>query len=173
MLIKKPRTILRDIAVEIHNSNATQIIVTSLRTKLTGNDVAKAIAMYMQSDTMKIAIINFSSKAKNFDVNEGNFSHETFVVAESVGGVSVLKPKDDLTALELLSQKSFANNIQLLTSTFNLLLLCADNDDAVSLLRALKEQKTFHITHARTKRTKSADLAQINSLIPIQGLLHD
>jgi uncharacterized protein involved in exopolysaccharide biosynthesis len=173
MLMKKPRTILRDMAVEIHNSNANQIIVTSLRTKLTGNDVAKAIAMYMQSDTMKIAMINFSSKAKNFDVNKGNFSLETFIVAESVGDVSVLKPKDDITALDLLSQKDFANNIQLLTSTFDLVFFCADNDDAVSLLRALKGQKTFHITHARTKRTKSADLAQINSLIPIQGLLHD
>ena len=54
MLVKKPRPVLRDMAVEIHKSAATQVVVTSSRAKLTGNDVARALASYMQSDTMKL-----------------------------------------------------------------------------------------------------------------------
>jgi len=51
--------------------------------------------------------------------------------------------------------------------------LSADDGDAISLLRALEGQKMFHITLARTKKTKSATLAQMRSLLPIQGLLYD
>jgi uncharacterized protein involved in exopolysaccharide biosynthesis len=173
MLVKKPCSVLRDMAVEIHNSDTAQVVITSLSAQLTGNDLARAIAMYMQSDSIKVAVIDFSSKAKKLDIGARRFSFESFVVAESAGNVSVLTPNNDLTAMELLSQKDFAKNMQSLSSTIDLLLLCADNGDATSLLRALQGQKTFHISLSRTKHTKSADLAHINSLLPIQGLLHD
>jgi hypothetical protein len=51
--------------------------------------------------------------------------------------------------------------------------LCADGSDAISLLGALEGQKIFHITVARTKKTKSAILMHMRSLLPIQGLLYD
>ncbi|MDB9804246.1 hypothetical protein OAC09_04150, partial [Amylibacter sp.] len=173
MLVKKPRTVLRDMAVEIHLSDATQVVVSSLNAKLTGNDVARALASYMQSDTLKIAVIDFSSKSKKLDIEKERLSVGSFVVAESVGNVSVLKPNDNLVAMELLSQRDFTKNIQSLSSTIDLLFLCADGNDAISLLRALQGQKAFHVTLARTKRTRSADMAHISSLLPIQGLLHD
>ena len=75
--------------------------------------------------------------------------------------------------MELLSQKDFWENTKSLGSTFDLVFLCADNADAISLLSALEGQKIFHITLARTKKTKSANLMHMHSLLPIQGLLHE
>ena len=78
-----------------------------------------------------------------------------------------------MAAMELLSQRDFWKNTQSLNSTFDLVFLCADNGDAISLLSALEGQKTFHITLARTEHTKSATLIHMRSLLPIQGLLYD
>jgi uncharacterized protein involved in exopolysaccharide biosynthesis len=173
MLIKKPRPVLRDVAVEIHKSSANQVVVTASRTKLTGNDVARALASYMQSDTVKVAVIDFSSRAKKLDIDLKRLSVGSFVVAESAGHISILRPDGDTAAMELLSQRSFWKNIQSLNSSFDLVLLCADNSDAISLLSALEGQKMFHITIAKTKKTKSATLIHMRSLLPIQGLLYD
>ena len=173
MLIKKPRPVLRDVAVEIHKSSAKQVVVTASRTKLTGNDVARALASYMQSDTVKVAVVDFSSRAKKLGIDLERLSVGSFVVAESAGHISILRPDSDLAAMELLSQRSFWKNIQSLNSTFDLVLLCADNSDAISLLSALEGQKMFHITIAKTKKTKSATLIHMRSLLPIQGLLYD
>ncbi|MDB9806303.1 Wzz/FepE/Etk N-terminal domain-containing protein [Amylibacter sp.] len=173
MLIKKPRPFLRDVAVEIHKSSAKQVVVTASRTKLTGNDVARALASYMQSDSVKVAVVDFSSRAKKLGIDLERLSVGSFVVAESAGNISILRPDSDLAAMELLSQRSFWKNIQSLNSTFDLVLLCADNSDAISLLSALEGQKMFHITIAKTKKTKSATLIHMRSLLPIQGLLYD
>ncbi|MDC0096222.1 Wzz/FepE/Etk N-terminal domain-containing protein [Amylibacter sp.] len=173
MLVKKPRPVLRDMAVEIHKSGATQVVVTSSRSKLSGQDAARALASYMKSDTMKVAVINFSSRAKKLDFGDEVLSVGSFVISEHAGLISVLKPDGNLTAMELLIQRDFYKNIQSLNSTFDLVFLCADNGDAISLLRALEGQKTFHITLARTKKTKSTALTQMRSLLPIQGLLYD
>ena len=173
MLVKKPRPVLRDMAVEIHKSGATQVVVTSSRSKLLGKDAARALASYMQSDTMKIAVIDFSSRAKKLDINDEILSVGSFLISEHTDHTSVLRPDGDVAAMELLGQKDFLENIQSLNSTFDLVFLCADNDDAISLLSALEGQKTFHVTLARTKNTKSATLVQMRSSLPIQGLLHD
>lgn len=75
--------------------------------------------------------------------------------------------------MELLSQRDFVKNIQSLSLSIDLLFLCADNNDSISLLSALDGQKIFHITLARTKKTKSKFLTQMRSRIQIQGLLYD
>ena len=173
MLVKKPRSVLRDLAVEIHKSAATHVVVTSSRAKLTSNDVARTLASYMQSDTMKIAVIDFSSRTKKLDIDRERLSIGSFVVTESLGHISILRPDGDLAAIEQLSQRSFWKNTQSLNSTFDLVFLCADNSDTISLLSALEEQKAFHISIARTKKTKSATLIHMRSLLPIQGLLYD
>ncbi|MDC0580894.1 Wzz/FepE/Etk N-terminal domain-containing protein [Amylibacter sp.] len=173
MLVKKPRPVLRDVAVEIHKSAAAQVVVTSSRAKMTGNSLARALASYMQSNTMTVAVVNFSSRAKKVESDGERLSVGSFVVEESLGHVSILRPDGDLVAMELLSQRSFWINTQSLNSTFDLVFLCADNDDAISLLSALEGQKMFHITLARTKKTKSAKLAQMRALVPIKGLIYD
>jgi hypothetical protein len=159
--------------VEIHKNAAPQVVVTSSRAKMTGNDVARALASYMQSESMKVAVIDFSSRAKKQEIDGKRLSVGSFVVAESAGYISVLKPDGDLAAMELLSHKDFWEKTQSLNSTFDLVFLCADNGDAISLLNALEGKKTFHITLARTKNTKSATLEIMRSLLPIQGLLYD
>ena len=173
MLMKQSRPVLRDMAVEIHKSAASQVVVTSSRAKMTGNGVARALASYMQSDSMKIAVIDFSSRAKKLDIDSERLSVGSFVVAESAGHISVLRPEEDLAAMELLSHRDFWKKTQSLNLTFDLVFLCADNGDAISLLSALEGQKTFHITIARTKHSKSATIEHMRSLIPIQGLLYD
>jgi uncharacterized protein involved in exopolysaccharide biosynthesis len=173
MLVKKPRPVLRDMAVEIHKSAAAQVVVTSSRAKMTGNSVARALASYMQSDTMEVAVIDFSSKAKKLDIDEEKLSVGSFDVTESAGNISILIPGNNLSAMESLSLKDFWKKIQSLNSTFDLVFLCADNGDVISLLSALEGRKMFHVTLARTKKTKSTILAQMRSLLPIQGLLHD
>jgi uncharacterized protein involved in exopolysaccharide biosynthesis len=173
MLMKKSRPILRDMVVEIHKNAAPQVVVTSSRAKMTGNDVARALASYMQSESMKVAVIDFSSRAKKQEIDGERLSVGSFVVAESAGYISVLKPDGDLAAMELLSHRDFWNKIQSLKSTFDLVFLCADNHDAISLLSALEGQKMFHISIVRSKKTKSATLMRMRSLLPIQGLLYD
>jgi len=173
ILMKASRPILRDMAVEIHKSAATQVVVTSSRARMTSNDIARALASYMQSKSMKIAVIDFSSSAKKLDIDNERLSVGSFVVVESAGYISVLRPGVDLVAMELLKLRDFCEKIQSLNSTFDLVFLCADNEDAISLLGALEGQKMFHITIARTKKTKSASLMHMRSLLPIQGLLYD
>ena len=173
ILARKPRTVLRDIAIEINMNDTTQVVITSLCAKLTSNDVAQALASYMQSDTIKVGVINFSSKSKKPDIEKESLSIGSFIVSESVGNVSILRPNDDLAAMELLSQRDFAKKVHSLNSNIDLLFLCADNNDAICLLRALQGQKNFHVTLARSKRTKTTDLVHISSLLRIQGLLHD
>jgi len=135
--------------------------------------LAQAIALTMQSETTKIALINFSSKSKKLNIDVKQASNGSYDLDVSEGYVSVLKPIGNLPAMELISQKDFLKNIQLLNSNFDLIFLCADNDDAISLLRALEGQKMFHLMMARTRRTKKYTLQSICSLFPIQGLLYD
>jgi len=173
MLLKKPSSILRDMAVEIHKNGASHIVVTSSRSKLKANDMARTLASYMQSNTMKIAIIDFSSAAKKLDANNEELSVGSFIVSDRASDISILKPENNLAAMEMLSGKHFLTNIQSLNSTFDLVFLCADDDDVISLLGALERQKMFHIMLARTKHTKLTTLSHMHSLLPIQGLLHD
>mgnify|MGYP000633711639 CR=1 FL=1 len=97
----------------------------------------------------------------------------SFIVSETGDHTSILTPDDDLLALELLSRRDFLNNVQSLNSTYDLVFLCADDDDAISLLSVLERQKTLHIMLARIKRTRSRVLTTMGSLIPIRGLLYD
>ena len=173
MLVKKSRSILRDLAVEIHKSAAAQIVVTSSRSKLNSNDMARALASYMQSDTTSVAVIDFSSMAKKLNIDDEKLSVGSFFVDDSLGNISVLRPDGDLAAMEMLSHKDFLGKTQSLNSSFDLVFLCADNSDAISLLSALEGQKIFHINIARTKKTKSATLMHMRSLLPIQGLIYD
>ncbi|MDB2332754.1 Wzz/FepE/Etk N-terminal domain-containing protein [Amylibacter sp.] len=173
ILEKKPNSVLRYMTVGIYKNSAIHVVLTSSSTKLTGNDVARTLACYMKSDAMKFAIIDFSSRGKKLNIDHKKLSFGSFVVTESSKHISVLKPNNDLPAMELLKNRDFCENIDFLKSTFDIVFLSADNSDAISLLSALEGQDTFHITLARTKKTKSSTLMQMHSLHPIQGMLYD
>jgi hypothetical protein len=159
--------------MEIHKSGVNHVIVTSLQSKLSGNDFARLLASYVQSKTMKVAVINFSSKAKQLNIDYERLSVGSFVVAEHADHLSVLEPNGNLAAIELLGQRDFWKSIKTLNSTFDLVFLSADNSDAISLISAIEGQEMFHITLARTKKTKSAALLEMRSRLPIQGLLYE
>ena len=173
LIEKRPRPMLRDIAVEIHKSCSAQAVVTSSRAKITASAAAQALALTMQSEDTKIAVIDFSAKSRKLATDTEQMSVGSFVIAACEVNVSVLRPQGTLTAVELISQKDFLKNIKSLNSKFDVVFLCADNGDAVSLLRALEGEKMFHLTLARTRHTKSDALLSMRSLLPIQGLLHD
>ena len=173
MLSKNPRSMLRNMAVGVNKSCANKIVVTSARARLKSIDAARALACYMQLDGAKIAIINFSGESKRLDVKEEGPSEASFIVSETCGHLSILRPDGDSLAIELLSRRDFLNNLQSLHSIYDLVFVCADDGDAISLLSALEGQKTFHIMLARTKNTKSRVLTKMRSLLPIQGLLYD
>ena len=60
----------------------------------------------------------------------------------------------------------------LITYIFDLVLFCADNHDAFSLLRSFGGQEAFHISIARIKHTKFEVLTEICKLVPINGFLY-
>jgi uncharacterized protein involved in exopolysaccharide biosynthesis len=170
---KKPRPVLRDIAVEIYKNGSTQVVITSSQAKMKASDLAQVLALSMQSTSTKIAVIDFSNTVNKLSINHDRDYSNLFVDVNNEGNVFVLRPKGDLAAIEMISQKDFLENIKLLNSSFGLILLCADNGDAISLLRALEGQKAFHLTLARTKYTKSDNLQSMRLLLPFQGLIHD
>jgi len=172
-LKKKQCSVLIDIAVGINKSTASQVVVTSTRAKLASVDVARAIACYMQSDSVNIAIIDFSTRVKKKKIDGEILFDNSFIVSENVDNISILRLENNLSGIEFLSRRNFWKNIKSLNSKYDLVFLSADNNNAISLLNALEGQRLFHITLARTKKTKSSTLLLIRSLLPIQGLLHD
>jgi hypothetical protein len=139
-------------AMKIYKSTATQVVVTSSDAKITGNSVAQALASYMQSESMKVAVVDFSSREKKIDIDGERLSVGSFFVSESAGFISILRPNGNLVTMELLGQKNFWEKIKSLNSSFDLVFICADNGDAISLLSALEGQKMFHITTSSNSR---------------------
>jgi uncharacterized protein involved in exopolysaccharide biosynthesis len=173
MLVNNSLTVLRDLAIEIHKNAVSQVIITSSNAKMTSSDVARALAVYMQSDIVKIAIINFSSHNKKLDIDNKISTVGSFVISESTDHVSVLKLGKNVSEMDLVSKRNFMDDIKSLNSTFDLIFLCADNANAISLLSAVEKQKVFHITLMKIKKTKSKTLARMRLLLPIQGLIYD
>jgi len=172
-LNKRSRMILRDLAMEIYKSGADQITVTSSKSKLKGIDIAKVLSTYMQSETETIAIINFSEKNNKKISEQKTTLSESFIICEEQDQISVLHPNNNLGAIELLGQRDFKIKLELLNKNFDIVFLCADNAEAISLASALANEKTVHITVARLKRSKWKTLAHMRTLLPIQGLLHE
>lgn len=173
MLVNKSLTVLRDLAIEIHKNAVSQVIITSSNAKMTSSDVARALAVYMQSDIVKIAIINFASHNKKLDIDNKISTVGSFVVSESTDHISVLKLGENVSEMDFVSKRNFTDDIKSLNSTFDLIFLCADNANAISLLSAVEKQKVFHITLMKIKKTKSKTLARMRLLLPIQGLIYD
>ena len=173
ILNKRSSPVLRDLVVEINKSSLENVVITSSKAKLSSIDLAKVIAAYVENTSSKIAIINFSDKDKNQKIWNEHEMIGSFHVLEQEGNISILKPKKCRSELDFLSQRDFINNVQSLNDAFSLVLLCADNLDAVSLSRAIQYQKVFHINLSRTRYTKMGILSQICTLLPIQGLFHD
>lgn len=171
MLEKKPRIILGDIAVEIYNGDSKFIAFTSSNAKLTAYDIAQLMSIYMQSEDVKVAIINYSNK--KFETNKEDLSISAYKVSQSYDNVSILTPKLQLGSMRHVSERDFVKNLQSLKSSFDFIFLCAENSEAISVLRSVQSQKLLHIMIARIKYTKYDFISRTSYIKPIQVLLHD
>jgi uncharacterized protein involved in exopolysaccharide biosynthesis len=169
----KSRPLLRNIAIEIHQSNCNFVALTSSNSKLTANDIAKASASYIQSDILNIAIINFSTKQQKFNDNGEKNSKVAFSTLEEVENVSVLQPNGNLKPIDALGNIDFNTKLVSLQSKFNYILLCADNADAIVLARALIGQNVLHIALSRRRKTKVKAFKELHEMLPIQGLIYE
>ena len=172
MIVRNQNSVLRGLAMEIHKSNEKQVVISSSRAKILSSSLGKSLAIYMSSDNLKIALMNFSSHVEKIRTHDKGLSLGSFIVEENFGQVSVLKPFENLASIDLLSQKDFIKKTLSLNSTFDLVFLCADNDNAISLLSALEGQKSFHIAILKAKKTKSATISRMRALLPIKGLVY-
>ena len=114
-----------------------------------------------------------AEKSKDFVFKGENTDKEPFEIIERFGKMSILRPSNQLSPLDFLSKPHFIKDLHCLKENFDIILLCADDAVALSLLRSLKDQKLHHITLAKTKRTSSNKLLQLNSLLPVQGIIYD
>ncbi|MDC0604903.1 hypothetical protein OAO96_06400, partial [Amylibacter sp.] len=165
--------ILRDLIVEIHSRADNFIVVSSLETKIKSHELAKIISSIIQNDTIKIAIIDFSHLGK---IQSPDLDIEVigdFQLCERDRNISVLTPKHDLGPMSYVTQRDFSASLQLLSETFDIIFVCADNTDALSLVRAIKIDSIFHIVLTRTKHTKRKNISQLSMIKPIQGLLYE
>jgi uncharacterized protein involved in exopolysaccharide biosynthesis len=170
---KKSLATLRNIAVEINSNNKAEVLFTSLSSQLKSKDVAYAMASYMQSDDLKIALIDFTKNKQTPNVENNQKSYGLFTILHNEAKISVLLPSSSLSSIEFIGRRDFQSQLQSLQSNFDLIFLSADNDDAISLASALSNSPPTHITSAKVKRTKSEDLTKLQTLIPIQGLLYE
>ena len=169
---QKPIPILRDLSMEIHKNPSSFVVVSSLNTKLKSVELARLLASFMQIDIMKIAIIDFSRKAKvsiNIDVSD---TVGAFCIIENDDKVSLLQLKSDQNPIDFISQRDFFDDIDHLNKTFDLIILCADNNDSLSLTRAIQLKDVFHILLTRVKHSKVKMVSQILDIKSVQGLLH-
>lgn len=170
---KSLRLLLIDLTAEIHKNGVNKIIVTSLLSKNKASDVAKVIATYIQSDTSKIAIIDFSDNVRNNTNGKKLNNIDNFGITEEFENISILRPSNTLDSIELLGRHDLDKQLKSLHLTFDKLFLCADNNDAISLAGAINEQKTTHFTIVKLNKTKSKVLNHMRSLLTIQGTIHE
>lgn len=173
LLSKKSKQILRSLAIEIHGSGNNQVLFTSLNSKLKSNDVARALASYLHSGDLKIALIDFNMKSQLPSSHDEVASFGSFNLIEKVEKISILQPDNKLEHTEFIARSDFRSQLRLLHSNFDLIFLSADNDDAMSLASAFNGQQTYHILLARIKKTNSKSLINLQTLLPIQGLLYE
>jgi uncharacterized protein involved in exopolysaccharide biosynthesis len=172
-LPKKSLNILRNIVVEIHQSGNFLVAVTSSNSKLKSIKLAYAIASYIQSKDLKIAIINFSADQKDITHENDKLNIGSFSIIEEVEQVSVLRPINNSKPIDSIGEKDFQTQIKKLHSEFSYIILCADNTDTASLASALNGLDVHHIALARRRKTKSQPFKQLIKILPIQGLLYE
>lgn len=173
ILQKWSHSSLRDLVVEIHKNDASQIIITSENTKLKSNELARMIVNYIRPSEKKIAIINFSSNEKKLNINQIKIIKSLYREVENNEYTSILAPEKNQKAVDFIGQVEFMNNLDKLRAKYEKIIICADNREALTLLSAVQKTEYFHIMLARTKYSRSDIIEQMVSIIPVKGLLYE
>lgn len=173
LVLKKPLPSIRGLVSEIHKSKSNLVVISSSKTKLKSNNLANMVASFMQQDKLKVAIIDFSAKDIVIDKKLKSNNFGPYQLVQEKDCISILQPINNSLPLNFLSNKNFSESLQSLNKFFDFVITCADNDDSVSLTRAMQLEEVFHIMLVRTKYTKYKMFTEIKNCMPIQGLLHD
>ena len=86
--------------------------------------------------------------------------------------INFLKPINHSIPIDFLNQANFSEELQSLNKSFDLIFVCGDDNDSISLARAVNFKEVFHILLARTKYSKRQLLLEIKKSKPIQGLMY-
>jgi uncharacterized protein involved in exopolysaccharide biosynthesis len=173
LLMQESLPEIRNLILEINKFKSKYVIINSLDTELLSNDVALVVASYMQSSFNKVAVLNFSGSVLKSTDNKGNTIIQSFICSKKVDHVSILHTNDDIPILDKLKDSNFTEILKSLDSCFDMIVMCADNDDTKSLLHFFEGQDVFHILAVKMKNTKSQDLKNLVSLLPVQGLIYE
>lgn len=170
-LIKKPKPIIRDLIVEINKNASSFVLVSSSYAKLKSNQLARVVSSYMEFNDTCVAIINFSNR-KPKNNNDQNDIIGQFRVVEVQENVKILEPDNNKIPIDYLTQRDFSDNLKLLEKSFDIIFICADNSDSLSLCRAAQFQDVYHVMLSRNRFTKCRHLSQLVEIKKIQGLLY-
>jgi len=164
---------LRDITVEINKNSSGFVLVSSAQSKLKSFEFALTLASYMQRDKVKVAVINFSHKNSKLFHKEKHNQYGAFEQIDEEVNISILRPVNYTEPMDFLGNKDFSQNLIVLKKSFDIIFICSDNNDALSLVRAIRIEDIFHIVLTRLKHTKVESLVQMQNIIPTQGLFYD
>ncbi|MDB9728937.1 hypothetical protein OAB14_01570 [Amylibacter sp.] len=169
LLIKEPQHKLRNLLVEIYKTDTKKIIITSSKSKIPSHTLGRVLANYLETKDTKVCIIELSNKII-MENNEKASSEDTlFTLVDETQNISLMHPNN----LELFINPNFFNEIEKFSSSFDYVLISADNSEAISLLRTIEKEKVFHIMLARTKHTKNIILQEMRSIYPLQGFFYE
>ena len=139
-------------------------------TKVKSNELARMIVNYIQPDKKKIVIVDFSSKGKKLQNNQNLENNSSYLEIENNDYISILVPQKNQNVI---GQVKFINNLQALSVKYEKIIICGDNTEALTLLRAVQKTEFFHIMIARIKYSRSDILKEMMKIIPVKGLIYE
>jgi uncharacterized protein involved in exopolysaccharide biosynthesis len=169
---KKAQLILRRLIVDIHRSSCKFVIISSANTKFKSNDLAHLISRYLIDSKINIAVIDFSSDGMKPSVDKETDKFGDYQICNVNKNINFLKPTNHSMPIDFLNQANFSEELQSLNKSFDLIFVCGDDNDSISLARAVNFKEVFHILLARTKYSKRQLLLEIKKSKPIQGLMY-
>jgi hypothetical protein len=95
-----------------------------------------------------------------------------FRIIENDEKVSLLQLNSDQNPVDFISQRDFIEDLNHLNETFDIIILCADNNDSLSLVRAVQLKDVFHILLSKVKHSKVKMISQLVDIKSVQGLLY-
>ena len=168
LLIEKPQHKLSNLLVEIYKSDTKKIIITSSKSKIPSHTLGRVLANYLENKDTKVCIIELSNKIIKENTTRSSSEDTLFTLVDETQNISLIRPNN----LEFFINPSFFNEIEKYSSSFDYVLISADDSEAISLLRTIEKEKVFHIMLARTKHTKNIILQEMRSIYPLQGFFY-
>jgi uncharacterized protein involved in exopolysaccharide biosynthesis len=164
---------LRDLKLEINNSNKKFILISGLGSKLKAVELSRVLGVSMQADGKKISHINFSNIKEPKKKESKNESGDLFSVFDKFKDFDMLTPIKIDNKLNFLTKHDAKTILSDLSNKYDFVILSAEGNDALSLARFQDTSDTYHIILTRKNRTKRKKFEEICYTLPLGALLHD